>query len=310
MRSYRGQLLVLASAFFFGASGVVAKLLLSTGISAFHLAQIRCSGAALALMTYVFLTNPRSIRLKRNEIPILLLYGCVGFAIVQASYYFAIARMPVSIAITLEFTAALWITLYLRFIKKEHVKRSMWIAIAVALVGLVLLTQIWQGLTLSGAGLISGFISAITCAGYYVIGAKLVGTRTSSSLTGYGFVFAAIFWAVVQPIWNFPYKILTQEIPLQGINTSISLPGWMLITYIVLMGTVLPYLLVIVAMKSVNPTQASIIAMSEPVFSGILAWSILSEHLVIAQLCGGLVVLMGIYLAEKSKTTKVVEIQG
>lgn len=310
MRSYRGQLLVLASAFFFGASGVIAKLLLSTGISAFHLAQIRSTGSALALIIFVVTTNPRSIKLTRSEIPLLIVYGTVGFAVVQAAYYFSIARMPVSIAITLEFTAALWITLYLRFFKKVPVQRSMWVAIVVALSGLLLLTQIWQGLTLSTTGLISGFIAAITCAGYYVIGAKLVGTRSSSSLTGYGFLVATIFWAIVQPVWHFPYAILTQQIPLQGIYNSISLPGWMLISYIVLMGTVLPYLLVIVAMKSVNPTQASVIAMSEPVFSGILAWSILSEHLVIAQLVGGLVVLSGIYLAEKSRDTKVVEIQG
>lgn len=310
MRSYRGQLLVLASAFFFGASGVVAKLLLSTGVSAFHLAQIRCTGAAIALMTYVLITNPRSIKLRRSEIPLLLLYGAIGFAIVQAAYYFSIARMPVSIAITLEFTAALWITLYLRFIKKEPVKRLMWIAIFVALTGLLLLTQIWHGLTLNGAGLIGGFVAAITCAGYYILGAKLVGTRSSSSLTGYGFVFAALFWTILQPVWNFPYHILTQQFSLQGIRASTSLPGWMLICYIIVMGTVLPYLLVIVAMKRVNPTQASILAMSEPVFSGIIAWSILSEHLVLAQLVGGFVVLCGIYLAEKSRDTKVVEIQG
>jgi drug/metabolite transporter (DMT)-like permease len=310
VRTYRGQLLVLASAFFFGASGVVGKLLLNSGITAFYLAQIRCAGAALILVTFVLSTHPQSLKLKRKEIPILFLYGCVGFAVVQAAYYFTIARMPVSIAITLEFTAALWITLYLRFIRREKVSKVMWVAILVALFGLVLLTQIWQGLSLSATGLLGGFVAAISCAGYYILGAKLVGTRTGSSLTGYGFIFATLFWAIVQPVWNFPFSILTQSIPLQGINNHVSLPGWSLILYIIIMGTILPYLLVIVAMKSVSATQASVIAMSEPVFSGIIAWSVLSEHLVITQLFGGVIVLLGIYLAERSKAPEVIEING
>lgn len=114
----------------------------------------------------------------------------------------------------------------------------------------------------------------------------------------------------MQPIWRFPFAILSSQIPLQGISENKSLPGWILILYIALMGTVLPYLLVIIAMKSISASQASVIAMSEPVFSGILAWSILSEHLTLAQLCGGLVVLTGIFIAEKSKPTKIAQIQG
>ena len=303
-------MLVLASALFFGASGVVAKLILNTGLSAFHLAQIRCTAAALFLMIFILFTKPESLKITKNEIPLLVLYGSIGFAIVQAAYYFSIARMPVSIAITLEFTAALWITLYLKMIKKENVKPSMWGAILLSLFGLALLAQIWSGMTLSLAGLIGGFVAAITCAGYYLLGAKLVGTRNSTSLTCYGFIVATFFWSIVQPIWRFPFAILSSKIPLQGISENKSLPGWILILYIALMGTVLPYLLVIIAMKSISASQASVIAMSEPVFSGILAWSILSEHLTLAQLCGGFLVLTGIFIAEKSKPTKIAQIQG
>lgn len=109
-----------------------------------------------------------------------------------------------------------------------------------------------------------------------------------------------LFWFFVLPVWNFPFEIFTQQIPLSGISDS-TLPGWVLLTYMILAGTIVPYLCVLNGIRFISASQASLIGMLEPVIAGFLAWFALSEQLAPIQLLGGAIVLAGIYLAERSR---------
>ena len=121
MRKFKGELLLFASAFLFAASGIPAKLLLAQDLSAFRLTQVRCFGAFVLLVTFLLIRNRRSLLITKKEIPFLLAYGIIGFALVQSAYFFAISRMELSIALVIEFTAPIWITFYVRYIQKRHV---------------------------------------------------------------------------------------------------------------------------------------------------------------------------------------------
>jgi len=112
---------------------------------------------------------------------------------------------------------------------------------------------------------------------------------------------AAIFWALILPWWNFPFEFLTNTYSLQGELSNYTAPGWALILWIVVIGTVIPYLLTVTAIRELSASTSSVIGMIEPILAGVIAWWLLSEAFTTIQLIGCAVVLIGIYLADKAR---------
>jgi drug/metabolite transporter (DMT)-like permease len=79
-------------------------------------------------------------------------------------------------------------------------------------------------------------------------------------------------------------------------------PGWSLLIWVVVMGTVVPYLFVISGLRLLSASKSSVIGMLEPVLAGAFAWLWLGQSWTPIQLLGALVVLVGIYLADRSKS--------
>ncbi len=289
----------------FASNGIAAKLLLDGHITAWRLAQVRAISACAILALYLWRKAPATFRIKRSDIVPLVSYGVLGIAMVQALYFLAISRMHVSIALLIEFTAPVWIVVYLRVVKRKHVPNQMWVALLLALSGLALIAQIWEGLTLDGIGVIASFGASFALAYYFLCGEALSERRDSQSITMWGFFFAAVTWCFVLPVWDFPFEVFTTSIPLEGALEGSTAQGWVLILYVVLIGTIVPYLLVMAGLKHLKASTTSAFGLLEPIFVGIVAWLWLGESWTVIQLVGGAVVIAGIYMADqaRSKTT-------
>ena len=305
LKARRSELLLILSALMFASNGIASKLLLDGHITPWRLAQIRAISACAILAIYLWRKAPITFRIKRSEILPLVSYGVLGIAMVQALYFLAISRMHVSIALLIEFTAPVWIVVYLRVIKRKHVPNQMWLALLLALSGLALIAQIWDGLTLDGIGVIAGFGASFMLAYYFLCGEALSENRDNQSITMWGFFFAGLAWCLVLPVWSFPFDVFMESIPLEGALEGNSAPGWVLILYVVLVGTIFPYLCVMVGLRNLKASTTSAFGLLEPIFVGIIAWFWLSESWTVIQLAGGVVVIAGIYMADqaRSKTT-------
>ena len=299
---YKGEILTLLGAVFFSFNGVIAKLVLTSGLSSMRLTQVRCGGAFIFLGLYMVSRHRDKLRVKRAELPQLFLYGIIGFLAVQALYFVAIARLHVSIALILEFTAPIWIVLWLRFVKRKVVPKLMWVAIFLAFGGLVLIAQVWKGSTLDPIGVIAALLDGIVLAAFFLLGEKLTGKRDVESLMVYGFGFASVGLAIAMPLWSYPTQIFTQSMNLQGRFASYNAPGWVLIAWVIIMGTIVPYLLVVNGLKLLSASTSSVMGMAEPVLAGVFAWIWLSEKWNLIQLVGGVTVIIGIILADKARS--------
>jgi drug/metabolite transporter (DMT)-like permease len=113
---------------------------------------------------------------------------------------------------------------------------------------------------------------------------------------------ASLTWILVMPVWNFPFKVFTTQMNLQGIFEGNTLPGWALISWIVIMGTIVPYLFVIAGLRLLSESTSSVIGMLEPVLAGIFAWIFLLQSWNAIQLFGAAVVLVGIYIADRARS--------
>lgn len=301
LKSLRAEGYLVFGAFLFAFNGIISKLVLNGGLSAWRLTQIRCSGAFIILFAFVAVRKGASLRTTRAELPWLAAYGVIGFAAVQVGYFIAIARMPISIALIIEFTAPIWIVLFIRFVLKKFVPPMMWVSLGLGFSGLLLVGQVWRGLTLNGIGIIAAFVDAFALATYFLLGEKLVARRSADTLTVWGLGIATLVWTVITPVWSFPTGILRQNVNLLGRFRNHSLPGWVLILWIIVMGTILPYLLLLNGLKALSASTSSVIGMLEPVLAGGFAWWWLDEILSPFQLIGGAVVIAGIILADRAR---------
>ena len=300
-RSYRGELMLLAGALLFALNGAVSKVVLNAGLPPMRMTEIRSAGAFVVLAIWLLIRNPRSLRITKAQLPFLMIYGTAGFAAVQVFYFFTIGRLPVGIGLLFEFTAAVWLVLWARFVQKEVVKRRFYIAVVLSLIGLSLVANVFTGVKLDTLGVAFGIIASFSLALYYLLGQHGVRQRDSISLVTYGFLFATIFWFIVQPVWSFPTDVLTQDLPIGGSLSDAMLPGWILVAYIVVLGTVAPFLLVIGALKHTSPARAGMIGMMEPVSASVVTWFWLGETLTLSQVFGGVIVLIAIGLAETAR---------
>jgi drug/metabolite transporter (DMT)-like permease len=296
-----GVALVLGGAVLFAVNGTVSKLVLRAGLDAPQLTLLRAAGAfaGLLLLSLVLRPGARRLRVRKGEIPLLLVYGLSGFFLVPMLYFVAISRMPVGIALLFEYTAPLLVALWARFGQRRQVRPRLWAGLALSLIGLACVAEVWGDLRLDGLGVAAGFAAAVLLALYYLFGARGVERRDTLSLTTLAFGASAIAGLVVRAgaggvgDWS----------PLT--RSEAGVPVALLCCYVVILGSIVPYLMLAAAMRHLPATSVGILGMAEPVIAAGVAWLTLgsSEALNVAQLVGGALVLIGVTLAETARAT-------
>ncbi len=300
-RSLRGYVMVSAAAILFAVNGTVSKVILASGLSSPRLAQVRSTGAFIVLLVAVALARPALLRVGRRELAFLAVFGVVGLASVQVFYFLAIHRLAIGIALLLQYLAPLLVALWARYAMHEAVRRRIWGALVLALGGLALMVQVWRGVQLDGLGVTYALIAAVAFALYILLAERAIARRDAVSVSCYGFLFAAVFWAIVQPWWSFPGSVPGRDVSLLGHLAGLHLPVWVLMTWMVLLGTIVPFGLVVAALRHISATRTGIVAMLEPVVATVVAYGWLAESLSAVQVAGGLVVLAGILLAQTAR---------
>jgi drug/metabolite transporter (DMT)-like permease len=285
--------------FFFAVNGPVAKLALINGLESAQLSAFRIEGAFICLLLAALFVSRKELRVKRNEILPLIGYGFFGVAMTQFLYFVAIKRIEVGVALIIEYTAPLFVALYVRFVMKKEVSKRVWFSLLLALIGLSLITQVWTGSKLDPFGVLCAFGAAIALAIYFIGGEPLAAKRNPIALTALSMGVGAIFWMVVQPWWTLPWNLLSNPVSLPHEIGSVSLG--LIVAYIVIFGTVAPFWLYFIAFKYLDSKKAAIFGLLEPVGASITALFLLGESFIGIQILGGALVLIGVIYAETAK---------
>jgi drug/metabolite transporter (DMT)-like permease len=294
--------MALSAAALWAVNGVVSKVIIESGdIPALRLTEVRTTGAFLLLFAGLGVTRPGSLRVSRKELPILLTFGVLGLAFVQWFYFEAISRLDIGVALLIQYVAPVLVALWARFAYHEPVRRRIWAALALSVLGIALLVQLWNGLTLDGLGIAAALGSALTFAVYILSAERAVVRRDPVSLVCFGFLLASIFWAILQPWTSFPAGRIDQSVSLLGRLHELSLPVWLLMAWMVVLGTTIPFVLLAASLRHIPASRAAITAMFEPVAATVFAFAWLGESLTAFQLVGACVVLGAIGLAQTAR---------
>jgi drug/metabolite transporter (DMT)-like permease len=297
-----GYAMVLTAASLWAVNGVISKVIIeSGGVSAQRLTEVRTTGAFLLLAATLALGRPATLRVRRAELPTLLIFGLLGLAFVQWLYFEAISRLDIGVALLIQYVAPVLVALWARLVYREAVRHRIWAALALSILGIALLVELWNGLTLDGLGVAASLGSAATFAVYVLSAERAVARRDPLSLVCYGFLLASIFWAIFQPWSSFPVELVDDTTSLLGRIEHLSLPVWLLMAWMVVLGTIVPFALLAASLRHIPASRAAITAMFEPVAATVFAFAWLGEALTAFQLAGAFVVLTAIVLAQTAR---------
>jgi drug/metabolite transporter (DMT)-like permease len=285
----RGTALIVLASFCFGTSGPLVKPTMDAGLSPQQVASFRIGLAAVLLLAVVAVTRPGLLRVRRADLPLLLGYGLVGVAAVQLLYFAAVSRIPIGVAMLLEFMSPVLVALWVRFVRRVILPRRMWVGTALALLGLAMVAEVWQGLRIDALGLLFGIGAALCAAAYFLIGEHGVTALPPLGLVTWGMVVGAVAIAVIAPPWSLPGEVLAGDAEFGAWRV----PVWALLVTCAVVSTAMAYLLSISAMRYLPANVVSVIALCEPIVATVLAWLLLGQALTFAQVVGAVVLLAG-----------------
>lgn len=289
------------SSMVFGTSGAFGKALIGGGMSPLQASWIRVAGAMLVIVPVIVVVRRRAaVVAVRRHWRLLLLYGVMGVAGAQSFYFVAASRLPVGVAILLEFTGPVLVVGWTRFIARTPLPRSAVAGVGIALAGLACVVEVWSGLRLDLPGVLAGFGAAACQAAYFMAADRASGRIDPLVMTAAGFTIGTAALAVPARPWRVPWYELTGHVTFGG-HTP---PGWLLLTLLVLISTVAAYLAGVAAVHRLSAPIAGAVGYAEAVFAPMFAWVTLGERLSAIQLTGGAIVLAGAFVAQRSVTAR------
>ncbi|MFE5752123.1 DMT family transporter [Streptomyces massasporeus] len=292
--------LALLSAVAFGGSGVAAKPLIEAGLDPLHVVWLRVAGAALVML-------PLAVRhraLLRRRPGLLAGFGLLAVAGVQACYFASLSRIPVGVALLIEYLAPALVLGWVRFVQKRPVTRAAAVGVVLAVGGLACVVEVWSGLGFDALGLLLALGAACCQVGYFVLSdqGSDAGEEAPDPLgvIAYGLLVGAAVLTVVARPWTMDWSVLQGTASMDGRPVAAAV----LLAWIVLVATVVAYVTGVVSVRRLSPQVAGVVACLEAVIATVLAWVLLGEHLSAPQIAGGAIVLVGAFIAQSSTPSK------
>lgn len=295
-----GYLLVIAAGVLFGINAGVSRVPLRAGLDVATFTTVRITGGLLVLVLLALLWDRSALRPPPvRRWPLLVGLGLVGIVGLQGFYNVAIDRLPLGIALLLEYTGPVLVVLWVRFGRRDPVHPRMWPALGLTLAGLAAVAQVWNGLSFDPLGVGAALAAAACFATYFLLGedAGVSGEPLRHFL--WAFAVAAVAMNAWAPFWD--AGALGSTASGLGRLDGIELPAWSAMVMVIVLGTVTPFFLLLLAMRTLPATVVSVVAMLEPIVATVVGWAWFRESLTLVQVVGVLIMLTGIALAQTAR---------
>jgi drug/metabolite transporter (DMT)-like permease len=291
-RAGAGLTLALLSAASFSTSGTFARSLDTAGWSpgAAVVARIGCAALVL-LVPGLFALRGRWSVLRRSGGTIAL-YGLVTIAGSQLCYFYAVAHLSVGVALLLEYLGIVLIVGYLWLWRGQRPRRLTLIGSAVALVGLVLVIDVFGGARLDPIGVVWALGAAVGLATYFVISSNAEDDVPPLVLAGGGMIVGAVALGALGALELLPMHATFGDVAFAGART----PWWVPVAGLSVIAAAFAYVAGIGAARRLGPRLASFVGLTEVLFAILVAWAVLGELPTGVQLAGGVLIIAGVVL--------------
>lgn len=296
--------LVVLGAACFTVNAGVSRVALRAGVEPAMLTTIRVSCTFLVLLVVAAAFRRSALRPPPARMLVLLVaHGLIGVAALQWTYFVAIDRLPVGMALLLEYQAPVIVALWARFGQGEQVRPRLWFGLVLAVGGLAAATEVWKGAKFDGVGVLAGLAAAVCFACYFLIGEAGVGALDPLRVILWSFGIATVALNLASPITGLDTSRLSHDVSLLGGLDDLTAPLWLVLGWVIVLGTLVPFFAELFALSFVRATTVTVIALLEPIGVSALGWAWFDESLGPVAILGCLAVVAGIVIAQSARRT-------
>lgn len=259
----KGIVMVLASALFWGASGVIAQFLFQEqGVNVRWLVTVRLLFAGLLLLMFAALKDGKrifDIWRDRFSWPSLVIFSLFGMLAVQYTFFSAIQSGNAATATVLQYLAPVLIVLYLAIRSKARPASKEVIAVLLSVLGTFFLVTGGKPneLAISGTALAWGLGSAVALAFYTLHPLQLLRRWGSILVVGWAMTIAGIGFSIVHPPWRF-------EGDFSGATVAA-------VSFVIVFGTLLAFYFYLESLNYLRASETSLLACAEPLSAVFLS---------------------------------------
>lgn len=286
----KGIASVALAALLWGSLGLFGKTLNSNGVMPIAVVAIRILIAFVFLLIYWIFIKREKPKIKRSDIPLLLLYTLLSVIAYNFLYFSAISLIPIAVAAILLYLSPIFVVFLSSIFLGEKLTSQKIIATAIVLFGTILVVNPQNFQNINLMGILFGIGSGLTFALYSLLGKKLTKNNDTVSIVTYSFGLGSI-------------GLIAMAMFSKQISISYSFNSWILLLILGLIPTLLAFVSYNSGLKKIEASKASIISTLEPVVAAILGFFVLSERLSISQIAGVIVVIIGVIFISYKKSS-------
>jgi len=286
LHNFSGNLAAFLAAVLFGAS-VVATRVAVQEIPPLNLAVLRFGQGGLLLFLYLFISARDLLKVKRHDLPFLVLLGAILFTIFPVTFNISLRFTEASRGALMLATMPIWSAWIARAARKERLvpRQVAGILKTFTGVGIVLAERglNWQGTTLAligdGLMLLTAFCGAI----YGVLAQRMLAHYSALTVTTYAMVFGTLLLFPAALVEGLPQAF-------ERIEVNIAV----LILFLGIFGGALGYFLWTFALTRLTPTQVAVYVNVNPMVAIIWGAVLLAEKITGIFVVGFVTVVVGV----------------
>jgi drug/metabolite transporter (DMT)-like permease len=278
----------------FGLSGGLASSLLDNGWTPAALVLCRIVIGALVLVVPAVVSLRGRWHLLRANAGLIAVYGVVAVAGCQLAYFSAVDRLPVAVALLIEYTAPVAVILWMWGRHLQRPTRLTLLGAVIAGAGLLLVLDVFSAGAVDGLGVVWGLLAMVGCAVFFVLSAGEDNGLPPIVLAAGGLVVGAVVLAVAGVLGVVTLSASGAGAPYRGLVV----PWWLPVLGLGVVTAAVAYVAGILASRGLGARMASFAALLEVLFAVVFAWLLLGQLPRAVQLLGGLLVLAGVVLVK------------
>ncbi len=300
---FKGTLYAVVAGCMWGISGIFGQLFFRD----YHGSPLWITSTRLTIAGIILLVMSYSRDHKRffdvwkskKNMPTLFLYVFGGVFSVQYFYYVAIQLSNSATATILQYTAPVFIMLYLFIFQRQVPKPKSVLFVILAMIGVFLL--ITNGnikhLSISPLALVTGLLAGVAVVitkkkinwsrFLQIIPRPLLDKYGALNMTGWGMMLAGIACNIFYPVWRINFRIEPLSI--------------FYVLTISIVGTALAFLLLLRAFQLISPLVVSVATATEPLTSVFLSIPLFGLKLTLLEMVGIVMVIVSVILLSKSE---------
>jgi len=298
-----GLTVAIMSAATFGASGPFVKPLLNAGWSPTAAVAVRAGGAAVVLLPAVLFSLRGRLNVLGRTWRRIALYGIFAIAGAQLCYFAAVQRLPVGVALLIEFTAPVLLVglAWVRTRVTPH--RLTLVGAVVSIAGLGLVLDLTGTTSLDPIGVLWALSASVCVAAYFLLSAAPNEGLPPVALAGAGLVFATITLVAMGLVGVLPFDAVGGDVDLLGSMV----PWYVPMGVIVVISTAFAYVTGITAVARLGERVSSFVALLEVLFAVLLSWLLLDQTPSLLQAAGGTLIIGGVILVSQGQARVALE---